>query len=158
PDSHAITYQQFQNLYGSRQTNVSFNPCGWMFVDCTIVTPVPDPLAYVDFLITNQLTVDAHGFCFGFSYTSQQLASLHISRPASPPRGAKSVWELDGDNGPSTALEDHIATWHTAQFSWDFLRYWLAAASSNVSNAGRGSLQTLKTLLSEGENPIVAIR
>jgi len=154
------------DVFGYENTHISVNPC-WPFGDCSIVTPVPDPLAAIFWGVVNDLG-GSGGQCFGFSLASQRL--LHGDQtfsafPLQPGVSQDSVWNLNGPDpgggasGASGSVAHFIHLMHMEQFSRQALAFWLEKATGNAINGSQTSLMNdVTSALNSGDHPLVEIR
>jgi hypothetical protein len=154
------------DVFGYENTHISVNPC-WPFGDCSIVTPVPDPLAAIFWGVVNDLG-GSGGQCFGFSLASQRL--LHGDQtfsafPLQPGVSQDSVWNLNGPDpgsgasGASGSVAHFIHLMHMEQFSRQSLAFWLEKATGNAINGSQTSLMNdVTSALNSGDHPLVEIR
>ena len=137
------SFSDVSDVFGYDQTHLSVNPC-WPFGDCTVATPIPDPLALIFWGIVNHFGGE-NGQCFGFSLGSQRLLhgdQRYSAFPAQNP-AVTSVWNLTGPEsagGPSSQVSHFIHLTHMEQFSAESLHDWLTQATENAITGDQGTI------------------
>lgn len=159
------SFSDVSTVFGDAATHVSVNPC-WPFGDCSITTPIPDPLALLFWGIADAAL--QQGQCFGFSLASQRLLhgdQIYPAFPFQPGVDQATVWNLQGPDGPggspgaSDALARFIHLTHLEQFSAEALHFWLSKATANVVAGGQASIMgDVTSALSAGDHPLVELR
>ncbi|MFL5657574.1 MAG: hypothetical protein ACJ8CB_25760 [Ktedonobacteraceae bacterium] len=131
-------------LYGNDQTHIFFGL-------------IPDPFALAYTAIVSEVLKN-HESCHGISLTSQRL--LHGDQPFSAftPPGATTIWQLNGTPGPDPNLAHYIHVIHIAQFSAEFIKFYLARAAGNLTASINDIKSQVHAALSAGDHSLVAIR
>ena len=156
------SFSDVSDVFGYDQTHLGFNPC-WPFGDCTVATPVPDPLALLFWAIVNHFGGE-NGQCFGFSLGSQRLLHGDQSYSAFPSQNpaVTSVWNLQGPEsagGPSSAVSHFIHLTHMEQFSAESLHDWLTQATENAITGDQGSIiSQVNAALAANDHPLIELR
>jgi hypothetical protein len=130
----SLNFQDLTNAFGSQQTYINVNPCGFFtlgVINCSVAL-VPDPVAAAVLAIA-QATLQA-GTCFGISLTDQRLVAGQLDARSYPSTGP-SIYDLEGPpindaqfaTGAGPLLEVLKAD-HLQQFSTEFLAQWSGAA------------------------------
>jgi hypothetical protein len=156
------SFSDVSDVFGYDQTHVGFNPC-WPFGDCSVTTPIPDPLALIFWAIVNSAG-GSGGQCFGFGLGSQRL--LHGDQRYSAFRSQNpaltNVWNLEGPEsagGPSGKLAHCIHLMHMEQFSAQALHDWLGQAAINAVTGDQNSIIGQITAdLAAHDHPLIEIR
>jgi hypothetical protein len=156
------SFSDVSDVFGYDQTHLGFNPC-WPFGDCTVSTPIPDPLALIFWGIADHFGGE-NGQCFGFSLGSQRLLhgdQSYSSFPSQNP-SVTSVWNLQGPDssgGPSGKVAHYIHLTHMEQFSAEALHYWLAQATVNAISGDQSSIiSQITAALAAHDHPLIEIR
>jgi hypothetical protein len=159
------SFSDVSDVFGDEQTHISVNPC-WPFGDCSITTPIPDPLALAFWGIANAALQD--GQCFGFSLASQRLLhgdQIYPAFPFQPGVGQPTVWNLlgpdgaNGSSGASGAVAHFIHLMHLEQFSAQALHFWLSSATANALAGSQGSIMDdVTSALDAGDHPLIELR
>jgi hypothetical protein len=131
-------------LYGNDQTHIFFGL-------------IPDPFALGYTFLANEV-LKSHESCHGISLTSQRLLHGDLPFSAFTPPGATTVWQLDSPIGPAPALAHYIHVIHLAQFSAEFIHFYLARAAGNLIASINDIKSQVRAALSAGDHPLVTIR
>jgi hypothetical protein len=118
-----LSFGELTDLVGVDDMFVKVNPC-WPFGKCTIVTGVPDPLAYLTWGILNIALHESGGHCFGISRTLQELLAGKVSYGRFAP-GATWPHQLPSASGPNSAMSTWLDGRHAGQGTSEFLAAWL---------------------------------
>jgi hypothetical protein len=155
-----VSYDDIQELFGYGQTHLGINLC-FPIGNCTITTPIPDPLALLFTGIASAALND--GQCSGFALASQRLARGDEPIGGYPPQPGLTtgtVWDLQGPNsagGPSAGLLHYIHIQHVAQLSSEALRHYVLEATAHAVG-GAGTIRSeITSALLGGDFPRVAI-
>lgn len=156
------SFSDVSDVFGYDQTHLSVNPC-WPWGDCSISTPVPNPLALLFWGIANEGLRD--GQCFGFSLASQRLLhgdQIFPAFPSQPGATPETVWNLQGpdaSSGPSSTLTHYIHLIHMEQFSSEGLHAWLTEAAANaIDGSGSSIMGEVTKALNAGDHPLIELR
>jgi hypothetical protein len=153
------SFSDVSDVFGYDQTHASVNPC-WPFGDCSISTPIPNPLALVFWGIANEALRD--GQCFGFSLASQRLLhgdQISPAFPSQPGATQEDVWNLQGPDasaGPPSTLRHFIHLLHMEQFSSEGLHFWLTQSIANAVDGSASSIMgDVTKALNAGDHPLI---
>ena len=159
------SFSDVSDVFGDGQTHISVNPC-WPFGDCSITTPIPDPLALAFWGIADAALQD--GQCFGFSLASQRLLhgdQIYPAFPFQPGVDQPTVWNLqgpdgsDGSSGASGTLAHFVHLMHLEQFSAQALHFWLSTATDNAVTGSQTSIMNdVTSALDAGDHPLIELR
>ena len=130
-----LSYGELTDLVGAEDLFIKINPC-WPFATCTVVTGIPDPLAYIVWGILNLALHNSGGHCFAISRTLQELLAGKV-----PYRkfDATAKWpsELPSASGPNSDLSRWLDGRHAGQGTSEFLASWLVRDGSLSAQVDR---------------------
>lgn len=114
-----LSLGEMADLVGAKEMFVSENPC-WPIYDCTIITPIPNPLSFLKWQIIEQIVQSSGGHCFGITRTIEELQAgrIHLSDFAS---GVNKIFDLPSASGPNSRLESYLDNRHAGQTTKEFL-------------------------------------
>ena len=72
-----FSFDDLTAVFGEDQTHISVDVCGILTLgleNCTVDTGIPDPLAYLELAIINEVLPPDAGECLGFSLSSARLS------------------------------------------------------------------------------------
>lgn len=130
-----LSYSELTDLVGAEDLFVKVNPC-WPWATCTVVTGIPDPLAYLTWGILNIALHESGGHCFGISRTLQELLAGKVSYSRFAP-GATWPYELPSASGPNAAMSTRLDSRHAGQGTSEFLTAWLVRDRSLTAQLNR---------------------
>ncbi len=130
-----LSFGELTDLVGVEDMFVKVNPC-WPFGRCTIVTAIPDPLAYLTWGILNIALHESGGHCFGISRTLQELLAGKVSFGRFAP-GASWPNDLPSASGPNAAMSTWLDARHAGQGTSEFLAAWLVRDRSLTAQLNR---------------------
>jgi hypothetical protein len=114
-----LSLGEMADLVGAKEMFVSENPC-WPFYDCTIITPIPNPIAFLKWQIIEQIVQESGGHCFGINRTIQELGAGRI-RLRDFASGVTKAFDLPSASGPNGALGSYLDHRHAGQTTKEFL-------------------------------------
>jgi hypothetical protein len=114
-----LSLGEMADLVGVKEMFVSENPC-WPFYDCTIVTPIPNPIAFLKWQIIEQIVQESGGHCFGINRTVQELGAGRI-KLRDFASGVTKAFDLPSASGPNGALGSYLDHRHAGQTTKEFL-------------------------------------
>ena len=160
-----FSLQDLTNAFGSQQTYINVNPCGFFFfglANCGVAI-APDPVALAWLAVANAALEG--GTCFGISLTDQRLLSGQIDLK-SLPRTAGTIYGLDapavGSDGWARGNEpllQVLKAQHLMQFSTEYLSqvvklaplYAVAPSGQVVASIAK----TIQDVFAAGRYPLI---
>lgn len=126
-----LSLGEMADLVGAKEMFVSENPC-WPIYDCTLITPIPNPLSFLKWQIIEQIVQSSGGHCFGITRTIEefQAGRIHLSDFAS---GVNKIFDLPSASGPNSRLESYLDNRHAGQTTKEFLITY-GARSDSISS------------------------
>lgn len=128
-------WDEYQLAFGKQETNLCADG---------ICTDIPNPVAYLFYLITGNM--NTKGNCHGFSLTSLQMdANILTTSFEKQGQGyplANSIWDFTGPNGPSDGLKRIIQSRQIAMLSSEAIGYYV----NKIQNTPRISLGQMNAL------------
>jgi hypothetical protein len=146
-----LSLGEMADLVGAKEMFVSENPC-WPFYDCTIVTPIPNPIAFLKWQIIEQIVQESGGHCFGINRTIQELGAGRI-KLRDFASGVTKIFDLPSPSGPNSALESYLDHRHAGQTTKEFLITY-GARSDSIS----AQLARLRSELEANRTPGVVVK
>ncbi len=163
-----ITFDDFTEAFGEKQTYVEMDACGFLTLGLAhcAVKIVPDPTAEI--WVAEAINSLQAGTCFGFSLSSQrileQITALS-SLPGSPASihaaKAPDTSDFAQANHGTDALLDLLKADHVMQFSTEFMTDWLAedglmnAAGSKATGMIVGQIHDV---FAAGHYPLITLQ
>jgi hypothetical protein len=148
-DYDGLSLGEMADAFGANDIFLSFNPCGFLG-DCTIVTPIPNTVAAVEWPIISAALSSGHGHCFGISRAVQEFLSGHKSLRTFTTGDAFSI---PSAARPQTDMIHFLDGQHALQASSEFLDAWF-----NRDTSVRGQLLRLKAAMARHDFPIVTMQ
>jgi hypothetical protein len=126
-----LSLGEMADLVGAKEMFISENPC-WPLYDCTLITPIPNPLSFLKWQIIEQIVQSSGGHCFGITRTIEefQAGRIHLSDFAS---GVNKIFDLPSAGGPNSRLESYLDNRHAGQTTKEFLITY-GARSDSISS------------------------
>jgi len=163
-----LTFQDLTDAFGSQQTYVNFNPCGFLtlgLANCSVAL-VPDPVAAAWLAIAKASM--AGGTCFGISLTDTRMIEGLLSPQSFPRTGGDLIYDL---NGPPTDSQGNaqgssplllqLKADHLQQLSTEFLNKWLTQASAQTVLSGSDDVSLIaseiKDIFAAGRYPMIEL-
>jgi hypothetical protein len=130
-----LSLGEMADLVGAKEMFVSENPC-WPFYDCTIITPIPNPIAFLKWQIIEQIVQSSGGHCFGINRTIQEFGAGRI-KLRDFASGVTKIFDLPSASGPNGALGSYLDHRHAGQTTKEFLITYGARSDSISSQLAR---------------------
>jgi hypothetical protein len=130
-----LSLGEMADLVGVKEMFVSENPC-WPLYDCTIITPIPNPLSFLKWQIIEQIVQSSGGHCFGITRTIEELQAGRIKLRDFAP-GVNKIFDLPSASGPNSRLESYLDNRHAGQTTKEFLITYGARSDSISSQLAR---------------------
>jgi hypothetical protein len=146
-----LSLGEMADLVGAKEMFVSENPC-WPFYDCTIITPIPNPIALLKWQIIEQIVQESGGHCFGINRTIQELGAGRI-KLRDFASGVTKAFDLPSASGPNGALGSYLDNRHAGQTTKEFLLTY-GLRSDSIST----QLARLRSELEAGRVPGVVVK
>ncbi len=145
-DFTGLSLSEAADTFGYDELFMKVNPC-WPWSSCPVITPIPDPTAFVAYGIIDQAMQDTGGHCFGISRAVQQWTTNHatLNRWTSG-----NVFSIPGRTG---ALDSFLDGQHATQASAEFIRAFFTRSQTIA-----GNLAVIRDTLASGEVPLVSVR
>ena len=156
-----FTFDDLTRLYGADQTHISVDACGILtlgLADCTVNTGIPDPLAYLELAVINEVLPPDLGQCLGFALSSARLSLADFipdDFPIQPGTDGSTVWDLAGPSGPSPELRDFIHQAHLEQTSVEFLENYVGQIGDDEVFGLSHLIDTVKSELAQGRPVLI---
>ncbi len=155
-----------RSVFGSNQVDISVDVCGILtlgLANCTVDTGIPNPLAFLELLLINQLLPPDAGQCLGFSLSSARLSlglgQLQIGDfAAQPGTDGSTVWDLFGPSGPSADLRQLIHLAHLEQSSDEFLENYVEQIAADEVNGPSHLINGVKSELAHGRPVLICFQ
>lgn len=141
-----LSYRETIDTFGADEFFVSVNPC-WPWSDCSILTPVPNPIAVIAHEIIDAQMQSTGGHCFGISRAVQGW----LANRATLNRWSST--DIFGIPGRSSDLDSYLDGQHATQASTEFIRAWFGRTKTVEAQ-----LTTIRSQLSSGNTPLVSVR
>ena len=163
-----LTFQDLTDAFGSQQTYINVNPCGFLtlgLANCSVAL-VPDPVAEA-WLGIAQASMSG-GTCFGISLTDNRMIEGFIDPKSFPRTGGDLIYDLNGpatdSNGYARGSEPlllQLKADHLMQLSTEFLSKWLAQATAETILSGDSVVSLIasqiKSIFSAGRYPMIEL-
>jgi hypothetical protein len=130
-----LSWGELIDAYGYDDLFETVNPC-WPFYDCPVLTPIPDPTAYLTFLVLREMAPASDGHCFGIARTLQYFLS-GLRAEGQFTAGADHPYALASSSGPATKLSHFIDAQHTVQWSEESMHAFLNRSKNVTVQAKR---------------------
>ncbi|MCW2993333.1 MAG: hypothetical protein JWQ18_828 [Conexibacter sp.] len=159
-----LTVDQMTATFGRAATHISVDACGaftFGAVDCTVITPIPDPWAMIVLALANATmgSDSGGGACFGFSRTTEQLRMQRRTYGGLGNDAATNAFGIPAPGGPSGSVQETINANQLAQLSGEYAGYYLAHAVAGQFTADPGSLRNdLAARLRSNDYPLMSLR
>ena len=130
-----LSLGEMADLVGVKEMFVSENPC-WPFYDCTIITPIPNPVAFLKWQIIEEIVQQSGGHCFGINRAIQELGAGRI-RLRDFASGVTKAFDLPSASGPNGALGSYLDHRHAGQTTKEFLLVYGSRSDSISTQVAR---------------------
>ncbi len=146
-----LSYDELTDLVGDEEMFYSPNPC-WPFYDCSLPTPIPDPVAFLAWQVIDQAAQSSKGHCFGINRFVQEVAAGQRS-PGDLVAGVGRVYDLPSAAGPVGAVGSYLDERHAGQFTFEYLRSFMERTRSLTAQ-----LERARRELAAGRLPGIVVR
>jgi hypothetical protein len=145
-----LSLGELTDAFGVGALFVSVNPCGLWGGDCSITTPILNPLAAIEWPIISKALTSSGGHCFGISRAVQEfLDGKKSPRPFTP----GSIFSIPAADHPHDDIAHFLDSQHALQASDQFLSAYFFRARSLKAQVLR-----LQSAMARHDYPIVSLR
>ena len=146
----SLSWPEVVDAFGDDDLFLHVNPC-WPVYDCTVLTPIPDPLAFATFWVMKGLATHSGGHCFGMVRAEQELLAARVPYDRFT-QGADHPFAVATSTSPGSDLRHFLDGRHATQFSKEGATAYLNRAKNVATQVKR-----IRSELQFGRSPGVAL-